>query len=211
LADHDVVLRRRNASALRLSEAEREEERDEAFAALARLLRNLLVQRPAGLEATIDEAFPWATFLPRRDRKLFIDDLTRILVAVSTIDNFAPVGQLLEWKATAEIHADPRLARRRRRRVDVSGEAVQARPAESGSRGRNWSSSEVPACLGGRQRPDCLGAHDGRPAPTRLPTASVKGSLGSRTANDVEMEQWQYEATAGGRIWYCIDDDRRTV
>ena len=127
LADHDVVLRRRNAPALRLSEAEREEERDEAFDALARLLRNLLTHSPAGLESTIDEAFPWATFLPSQDRKLFIDELTRILLAVSTIDNFAPVGQLLrEWKATAEIHADPRLSRRLRRRVDASGEAVQA-------------------------------------------------------------------------------------
>jgi len=127
LADHDVVLRRRNAPALRLSEAEREEERDEAFDALARLLRNLLTHSPGGLESTIDEAFPWATFLPSQDRKLFIDELTKTLLAVSTIDNFAPVGQLLrEWKATAEIHADPRLARRLRRRVDASGEAVQA-------------------------------------------------------------------------------------
>ena len=55
LVDHDVVLRRRNAPALRLSEAEREEERDEAFDALARLLRNLLAHSPAGLETTIDE------------------------------------------------------------------------------------------------------------------------------------------------------------
>lgn len=127
LADHDVVLRRRNAPALRLSEAEREEERDEAFDALARLLRNLLAHSPAGLDSTIDEAFPWATFLPREDRKLFIDELTRTLLAVSTIDNFAPVGQLLrEWKATAEIHADPRLARRLRRRIDASGEMILA-------------------------------------------------------------------------------------
>ncbi|WP_419863510.1 hypothetical protein [Candidatus Poriferisodalis sp.] len=29
--------------------------------------------------------------------------------------------------------------------------------------------------------------------------------------NGVEMEQWQYEVTAGGRIWYCIDDAQRTV
>lgn len=127
LADHDVVLRRRNAPALRLSEAEREEERDEAFDALARLLRNLLTHSPAGLESTIDEAFPWATFLSKSDRKLFVDELTRTLIAVSTIDNFAPVGQLLqEWKATAEIHADPRLARRLRRRLDATGGAVAA-------------------------------------------------------------------------------------
>ena len=119
------MLRRRNAPALRLSEADREEDRDEAFDALARLLRNLLAHSPAGLEATIDEAFPWVAFLPRKDRNLFVDELTRTLLAVGMIDNFAPVGQLLrEWKATAEIHADPRLARRLRRGIDAEGDAV---------------------------------------------------------------------------------------
>jgi hypothetical protein len=31
-------------------------------------------------------------------------------------------------------------------------------------------------------------------------TASYKG---------VEMRQWQYEVTAGGRIWYLVDEERR--
>ena len=26
-----------------------------------------------------------------------------------------------------------------------------------------------------------------------------------------ELEQWQIEVTGGGRIWYLIDDDRRTI
>jgi len=30
----------------------------------------------------------------------------------------------------------------------------------------------------------------------------LKGSLGSRTVNGEEPEQWQYEVTSGGRIWY---------
>jgi hypothetical protein len=25
------------------------------------------------------------------------------------------------------------------------------------------------------------------------------------------MEQWQYEVTGGGRIWYCVDDGHRTI
>lgn len=25
------------------------------------------------------------------------------------------------------------------------------------------------------------------------------------------LEQWQYEVTGGGRIWYAIDDDARTL
>ena len=25
------------------------------------------------------------------------------------------------------------------------------------------------------------------------------------------LDQWQYEVTGAGRIWYCIDDERRTL
>ena len=39
----------------------------------------------------------------------------------------------------------------------------------------------------------------------------LKGSLGQRLINGVEMEQWQYEVTGAGRLWYCIDDEHRTV
>ncbi|MGH9223894.1 MAG: hypothetical protein ACRD2W_08960 [Acidimicrobiales bacterium] len=39
----------------------------------------------------------------------------------------------------------------------------------------------------------------------------LKGSLGTRTVNGEAMEQWQYEVTAGGRLWFCIDDNTRTV
>jgi len=125
LADHDVLLRRRNAPSLRLSEADRDNERAEAFDALARLLRNLVAHGPTGLEHTIADVFPWAMFLPKRDRAAFVDELTITLMAVGGLDNFAPVGQMLrEWKATAEIHADPRLARRLRRPIDADGDAV---------------------------------------------------------------------------------------
>ena len=26
-----------------------------------------------------------------------------------------------------------------------------------------------------------------------------------------QMEQWQYEVTGSGRIWYCIDGQKKTV
>ena len=38
LAEHDVLLRRRNAPALRLSQADRDDDRSPAFEALSRLL-----------------------------------------------------------------------------------------------------------------------------------------------------------------------------
>jgi hypothetical protein len=125
LEEHDVVLRRRNAPSLRLSDASRDDERAQAFDALARLLRNLLVHRPAGLGDAVDDAFPWSTLLPKRDRTAFIDELGRTLVAASALDNYAPVAQLLrEWRATAEAHADPRLARRPRAAIDADGDPV---------------------------------------------------------------------------------------
>jgi hypothetical protein len=126
LVDHDVVLRRRNAASLRLSDADRDEERAEAFDALARLLRNVWTHSPSGVDVNLDEVFPWATFLPKRDRRQFADELTQSLIAVSTFDNYAPIGQLLrEWKATAELHADPRLARRLRAPITADGDTVR--------------------------------------------------------------------------------------
>ncbi|HVK21196.1 MAG TPA: hypothetical protein VM677_07535 [Actinokineospora sp.] len=39
----------------------------------------------------------------------------------------------------------------------------------------------------------------------------LRGTLGSRLVNGRELDQWQYEVTAGGRIWYCPDPDRKIV
>jgi hypothetical protein len=52
---------------------------------------------------------PWAAFLPTHDRQVFKAQLAQALAA-STQDS-AEVQQLLrEWRASAEIHADPELA-----------------------------------------------------------------------------------------------------
>ncbi|MGW6915451.1 hypothetical protein ACWGB8_16770 [Kitasatospora sp. NPDC054939] len=39
----------------------------------------------------------------------------------------------------------------------------------------------------------------------------LKGSLGTGTFKGHPLERWQYEVTGGGRIWYLIDDERRTA
>lgn len=39
----------------------------------------------------------------------------------------------------------------------------------------------------------------------------LKGALGTRSVNGTDMQQWQYEVTAGGRLWYCIDDEAKSV
>ncbi|WP_214416215.1 hypothetical protein [Sphaerisporangium fuscum] len=39
----------------------------------------------------------------------------------------------------------------------------------------------------------------------------LKGGLGTVKVGGESMEQWQYEATSGGRIRYAIDDEHRTL
>ncbi|GAA1385647.1 hypothetical protein GCM10009613_18360 [Pseudonocardia kongjuensis] len=39
----------------------------------------------------------------------------------------------------------------------------------------------------------------------------LRGALGTRSVGGRDLEQWQYEVTAGGRIWYCPDPERRIV
>lgn len=39
----------------------------------------------------------------------------------------------------------------------------------------------------------------------------LKGPLATGTVKGQSFEQWQYEVTAGGRIWYLIDDEPRTL
>jgi len=127
LDDHDVVLKRRNAPALRLTRADRDDDRNEAFEALARLLRNMAVHSPSGFDAALEDAFGWSTFLPMTDRKQFVEELTRTLVGAGEVENYSPVAQLLqEWKATAEVHADPALAKRLGRAINANGDAVAA-------------------------------------------------------------------------------------
>ena len=92
---------------------------------VGRALRNLAVHSPAALSAALLDEFAWTSFLPTVDRATFVDDFTRIVVAAAELDNFAPLTQMLdEWRATAEIHADPKLARQLRRPITAKGKSV---------------------------------------------------------------------------------------
>lgn len=52
-----------------------------------------------------------------------------------------------------------------------------------------------------------------RPCTPQNPSrqSRLRGTLGTREIHGRLLEQWQYEVTAGGRIWYCPDPDRHIV
>lgn len=41
--------------------------------------------------------------------------------------------------------------------------------------------------------------------------AQLRRELGQRVVRGRPLEQWQYEVTGAGRIWYCPDDTERVV
>jgi hypothetical protein len=53
---------------------------------------------------------------------------------------------------------------------------------------------------------------DSRPKPPRERHHQLKYALATRAYRGRILEQWRYEVTGGGRIWYLmIDDATRTV
>lgn len=39
----------------------------------------------------------------------------------------------------------------------------------------------------------------------------LKGDLGSVRIGGEDLPQWQFEVTAGGRVWYAVDEARHRV
>ena len=131
LERQDVVLRRRNAGDLRLSLQSRSEADDEGVRFIAHLLGQALTDDVLGARlVSAAAAIPWVTLLPERSRQTFVSELIRTAEAAAELGSMAPLTQLLiEWKATAAIHADPALAVQLNRPIAEIGSRI---PAPSG-------------------------------------------------------------------------------
>jgi hypothetical protein len=106
-------LRRRDAEDLVLTTASRYEQERTVVSASTRVLAALIAADPghALLLRLLPEVFPWVRFLPAGDIPVFLDELVSTMRAVDDLDIVAPVGQVIvEWRHTAEVHADPELA-----------------------------------------------------------------------------------------------------
>lgn len=152
----DVVLRRRDGEDLFLGLRSREESVRDALGVLARLLLAASVdadirRKVAGALAA---ALPWTTFLPDDEREEFFDALTSTAAACVEVDTFDPLAHLIDgWRATAEIHANPELAKLLN--VARSGPANRVKPTEGeltvGTSGAHRS-SDAHRRVGGRRR-----------------------------------------------------------
>jgi hypothetical protein len=101
-------LRRRDADDLVVMSAVRAEREREVIELAARILSSLM--HHADDQDLLPEILPWTRFLPPADRQLLIQEFTEVTRAAAAIDNVAPIAQLLlEWRHTADVHADPEL------------------------------------------------------------------------------------------------------
>lgn len=113
-ASRVLVVRRRDAEDLVLTTATRAAQAHEASSATSRLLTTLMQREPQVRQMLTDvapEVFPWLAFLSPGDRAEFVAELTSTIRAAESIDNPAPVAQVIDsWRHTAELLADPELA-----------------------------------------------------------------------------------------------------
>lgn len=56
------------------------------------------------------EEFPWTDVLPARDRRQFVAEFARAVHVSAELGEWTHLAIVLQqWKATAQVHADPRL------------------------------------------------------------------------------------------------------
>jgi hypothetical protein len=107
------VHRRGSEDNLVLKTELREEEDHEILVLTVRVLRAVMsdpLTRSQLLLELLPQIFPWITFLPPDDRVAFAQELVDVMDASAGLRVPAPVLQvIIEWKNTAEIHADPEL------------------------------------------------------------------------------------------------------
>lgn len=114
LEHRDIVLRRRDGEDLFLGLRSREASVRDALGMLARLLLAASVDPTTRQTVTgsLSASLPWTTFLPEDERSEFFDALASTAAACVEVDTFEPLAHLLEgWRATAEVHANPELAK----------------------------------------------------------------------------------------------------
>ncbi|MBV9010682.1 MAG: hypothetical protein JO272_01310 [Pseudonocardiales bacterium] len=105
-------LRRRDTDDLVVMSAARAEREREVIELTTRILSSLVrhADGHALLQELLPEVLPWVRFLPAADRHLLVQEFIDVTEAATSVDNVSPIAQLLvEWRHTAEVHADPEL------------------------------------------------------------------------------------------------------
>jgi len=114
--ESDILLRRRDGPDLFLGNAERHEAILESVGVLSRVLSSVLDDPAVRRQLVASTALPWLRFLSDEDRGQFATEFVETAAASADLGTLTPLAELIrEWRNTALVHADPRLAAALRR------------------------------------------------------------------------------------------------
>ena len=131
-----VIIERRDADDLVLMKAARAEASAEGVEIVAHVLAKSLSKIPSEVFAhALQERLPWARFLPPEERETFTREFLTTAEASGAAGNTAALAQLIhEWKATAEVWSDLKLAAELRRPLLAPKGGPVRRPQPRGAR-----------------------------------------------------------------------------
>jgi hypothetical protein len=220
LADRgEVRVRRRDGVALLLVREDRAHAAADGMLAAARALRTAMRRLGDAAPEALTEEFPWAGRLPDDDRLRFAGDFGRAVQASAELGQWDPLARaLVEWRATAAVHADSELADDLSRPVvDDLGPVPPPAGTAPAAEGRWEPRFATSAAVTGWEELDRADAEQATQAwaaltaPPAHPRHRLRGALAERDVGGRTLHQWRYDLAAGAAIWCCPDADRRVV
>jgi hypothetical protein len=130
----DVQLDRRDGEPLVMTRARRYHAWMQGIALSARMIRHLLKDDPDLAEDLLADELPWLPWMPRAEQRACLSEILTHLAAGAETGTFEPFARAVtEWEHTAEVWADPALAKRLTSDLAGDGEEI-ARPKRSAAR-----------------------------------------------------------------------------
>ena len=127
----DVQLDRRDAEALVITRARRYRAAMRGTSLASAMVRDLAKNDAALAAKLLAEQLPWLAWMPRGEQEGCLADILTNLAAGSETGTFEPFARsLAEWEHTAEVWADPELAKRLSFELPGDGKTIPRPKAE---------------------------------------------------------------------------------
>ena len=121
----DVQLERRDAEALVMTRARRYQAAMRGTSLASAMVRDLAKNDAALAARLLAEQLPWLAWMPRGEQEDCLADILTNLAAGAETGTFEPFARsLAEWAHTAEVWADPELAKRLSSGLPGEGETI---------------------------------------------------------------------------------------
>jgi hypothetical protein len=126
LAYGDVLLERRDEDSIIVTSQERYTALMQGMEVTTRIFRSLFKDDCDQMVSLMTHEMPWLAWLPEHERRDCVNELLANLAAGAETGALEPFSRsVLEWQHTAEVWADPELAKRLSSQFDGDGPVLE--------------------------------------------------------------------------------------